>query len=80
MQDFVHPSMLKMNTQRQVTLPLALCKEVQIKPNDDIEAFVYQGQITLVKKVYGVAKGILQHLEIDENMTDVQSLQTTLNA
>ena len=71
--------MIKVNTKRQITLPLELCKAVQIQAGDEIETFVYHGQITLVKKITGAAKGLLHHLEIDHSLSDEQSLQSRID-
>ena len=36
------------------------------------------GQLTLVKKVAGAAKGILSHVQSDASMTDEESLQSAI--
>ena len=38
-----------------------------------VESFVVDGQLTLVKKVAGAAKGLLSHVEPQDSMTDEES-------
>jgi len=54
--------MPKLSSKRQITLPQAFCKELEISPGDEVEIFVYQGRITLVKKEAGAAMGLLDGL------------------
>ena len=55
--------MAKVSRKRQITIPIELCREANLKPGDFVETFVYNGQITIVKKVKGAAKGILSHIQ-----------------
>jgi len=71
--------MPKVSAKRQITIPINLCDEAQIAPGDEIETFIYNGQITLVKKEKGAAKGILAHIKGDKRVSDSLSLQSTLN-
>ena len=71
--------MPKVSSKRQITIPINLCDEAHIEPGDEIETFIYNGQITLVKKVKGAAKGILSHIKADKRMSDHESLQSTLD-
>ncbi|MBI3562437.1 MAG: AbrB/MazE/SpoVT family DNA-binding domain-containing protein [Gammaproteobacteria bacterium] len=71
--------MPKVSSKRQITLPIELCEMANIKPGDEIEAFIYQGQITIVKKTKGAAKGLLSHIKADKRLSDEDSLQNTLN-
>ncbi len=72
--------MPKVSTKRQITIPIDLCDEAHIAPGDEIEVFIYNQQITLVKKEKGAAKGVLAHLKADKRISDDQSLQSTLEA
>ena len=74
--EFIMP---KVSAKRQITIPIDLCEKAHLKPGDDIEAFLYKGQITLVKKGKFAAKGILAHIQSDKNMSDESSLEDALN-
>ena len=71
--------MPKVSSKRQITIPIGLCDEAHIQPGDEIEAFICNGQITLVKKQKGSAKGILSHIKFDKRVSDEESLQSTIN-
>ena len=49
--------MPRVTANRQITLPIAVCREAGIEPGDEVEAFVAGGRITLIKKVVGSARG-----------------------
>lgn len=70
--------MPKVSAKRQITIPIDLCQEAHILPGDEIEAFIYQGQITIVKKEMGAAKGILGNIKSSKTLSDEQSLQSAL--
>lgn len=70
--------MPKVSTKRQITIPIDLCHEANIEPGDEIETFIYNGQITIVKKEKGSAKGILSQIKSNKRLSDEQSLQSTL--
>lgn len=70
--------MPKVSAKRQITLPVSQCDELGIQPGDEVESFVANGQITLVKKRKGAAKGLLKGINIDKSLTDEQSLQSAL--
>ncbi|MEZ5550931.1 MAG: AbrB/MazE/SpoVT family DNA-binding domain-containing protein [Pseudomonadales bacterium] len=70
--------MPKVSSKRQITLPIDLCEEVDIAPGDMVEMYVYRGQITVVKKETGAAKGVIRHLRGDSRITDEQSRQRAL--
>jgi AbrB family looped-hinge helix DNA binding protein len=42
--------MPKVSSKRQITIPIDLCQQAHIEPGDDVETFIYEGQITIVKK------------------------------
>ncbi|VAW61408.1 hypothetical protein MNBD_GAMMA11-2664 [hydrothermal vent metagenome] len=56
-----------------------MCNEAHIQPGDEIETYIYNGQITIVKKQKGAAKGILAHIKSDKRAGDEESLQSTIS-
>lgn len=58
--------MPKVSAKRQITLPIEQCKEAQIKPGDEIETYLFNGQITIVRKEKGAAKGILKDMKTNK--------------
>jgi len=72
--------MPKVSSKRQITIPIEQCKEAHIKAGDIVETFIYNNQITIVKKTLGAAKGILKHIKYDKKMTDEQSLQDAIES
>lgn len=68
--------MSKLSSKRQITLPVDQCRELGIAPGDELECFVANGQLTLVKKSRGKAKGVLKHLKGNKQFTDAQSRQS----
>jgi len=71
--------MPKVSAKRQITLPINLCEEANINPGDDIETFIYNGQIIIVKKEMGTARGILSYIKSDKKVSDEQSLQSAID-
>jgi len=71
--------MPKVSAKRQITIPIDLCAKAHIQPGDEIETFIYNGQITIVKKEKGAAKGILNDVKINKKLSDEQSLQSALD-
>ena len=72
--------MPKVIAKRQITIPIDLCQKANIKPGDDIETFIYEDQITIVKKEKHAAKGILSHINADAKISDEQSLADALSS
>jgi len=72
--------MPKVSAKRQITIPIEQCIEAHISPGDDVETFIFNEQITIVKKVKGAAKGILSDKKIDKRLSDANSLQSTIEA
>ena len=70
--------MSKLSSKRQITIPVEHCIELGIKPGEDIEFFVANGNLTAIKKIPVAAKGILEGLEIDSSMTDDDSRQSAI--
>lgn len=67
--------MSKLSSKRQVTLPVDQCRALGIEPGDEVEFFVANGQMTLIKKIKGRAKGIVKHLRGNKRYSDAQSRQ-----
>jgi bifunctional DNA-binding transcriptional regulator/antitoxin component of YhaV-PrlF toxin-antitoxin module len=72
--------MPKVSAKRQITLPIDQCQAAHIEPGDEVETFIYKGQITIVKKTKGAAKGMLSHIRPAKRMSDEDSLQSTVDA
>ena len=70
--------MPKVSAKRQITLPMSQCRVLGIEPGDDVESFIADGQITIVKKLKGTAKGMLKKIQPDIAMTDEESLQSAI--
>lgn len=70
--------MPKVSAKRQITLPVGQCKAMGIEPGDDVESFVAHGQLTIVKKQKGAARGVLKHVQGNPSMTDEESLESAL--
>ena len=68
--------MPKVSAKRQITLPIEQCQALGIEPGDEVESFVADGQLTIVKKVAGAARGILSQVQPDSSMTDEESRQS----
>ena len=72
--------MPKISSKRQITLPVNQCKELGIEPGDEYQSYVADGQITIIKKGRGTARGILKRVEIDSSIMDEESLHDALGA
>jgi len=70
--------MPKVSTKRQITLPINQCEALGIQPGDEVESFVADGHLTIVKKVSGAARGLLKGVQVDQSVTDEESLQSAL--
>ena len=70
--------MAKVSAKRQITLPINQCLAAQIEPGDEVETFIYNGQITIVKKTKGAAKGVLSNVKADKRISDTESLQSAV--
>lgn len=70
--------MSKVSAKRQITIPIDQCRALNIKPGDEIESFVVDGQLTLVKKQPGAAKGILGQRQSNRSMSDEESRQSAI--
>jgi len=70
--------MPKVSAKRQITLPMSQCRALGIEPGDEVESFIADGQLTIIKKRKGAAKGMLKMVQPDASMTDEESLQSVL--
>ncbi len=70
--------MPKVSAKRQITLPISQCQALGIEPGDEVESFVADGKLTIIKKLKGAAHGMLKHVHSDESMTDEESRQSAL--
>jgi len=71
--------MPKVSAKRQITIPINQCLALGIEPGDEVESFVVDGQLTLVKKVPGAAKGLLSHVQPHGSMSDEESMQSAIS-
>lgn len=66
---------------RQVTLPLDQCAIAGIEPGDEFESFVSRkGVISIVTKRKGAAKGLLKDITVNEDVTEEDSLQSSVGS
>ncbi len=70
--------MPKVSAKRQITLPISQCKALGIEPGDDVEIFIANGQLTVVKKIKDAAKGMLKDVKSVSSLTDEESLQSAI--
>lgn len=71
--------MPRVSQNRQVTLPSQFCNQMGIAPGDDIQFCLMDGYLTIVKKEYGAAEGVLAGRPSREDMTDEESMQSSLS-
>lgn len=71
--------MPKVSAKRQITLPVGQCKALGIRPGDEVESFVADGHLTIVKKSRGIAKGMLKGTVSKSSMTDEASRQSAIS-
>ncbi|MEW8329500.1 MAG: AbrB/MazE/SpoVT family DNA-binding domain-containing protein [Candidatus Thiodiazotropha sp.] len=70
--------MLKVSAKRQITLPISQCEALGIEPGDEVESFIADGLLTIIKKRKGAAKGLLKSIRAKRDVTDEESLQSAL--
>lgn len=71
--------MPKMSATGQIILPVYMGEAVGLKAGDNFEAFIVDGEIHLVKKVPGAAKGILKGAKIKSFISDEESMASVLS-
>jgi bifunctional DNA-binding transcriptional regulator/antitoxin component of YhaV-PrlF toxin-antitoxin module len=73
--------MSKVNSRRQVTLPIDLCLLAGIEPGDEVSVFVdRKGVISVVKKAVGSSKGFLRDARATNDTSDENSLESVMNS
>ncbi|BBL34231.1 hypothetical protein Nstercoris_00462 [Nitrosomonas stercoris] len=70
--------MSKVSAKRQVTLPIDYCETLGIQPGDEVEIFIYDGHLTLVKKTSGNAYGLLRNVKPKFDISDEESRQSAI--
>ena len=65
--------MSKLSSKRQITLPAEQCRELGIEPGDELNSFIANGQLTLVKKRKGAACGLLKNVKTKAQISDEES-------
>ena len=71
---------MKVSSKRQITLPIDQCVIAHINQGDEVESFVdRQGIISIVKKSMGAASGILSGIAVNVDITEEESLQSSIN-
>ena len=68
--------MPQVGAKRQITVPIALCREVGIEPGDEYRCFVANSRITIVRKEAGATRDFLRHATRDPPMSDDESLRS----
>ena len=72
--------MPKVSAKRQITLPIEQCVVAHINAGDDIESFVdRQGVISIIKKHSGAAKGLLEGIKVNADISEFKSLESAVN-
>ncbi len=71
--------MPKVSSKRQITLPSKQCEVLGIDPGDEVEVFIADGQLTVVKKRHGAAKGVLKHVKGDPAYSDDDSRDASVS-
>jgi bifunctional DNA-binding transcriptional regulator/antitoxin component of YhaV-PrlF toxin-antitoxin module len=73
--------MPKVSSKRQITLPVDQCRIAGIEPGDEYESFVdNNGHITIIKKVSGAAMGVLEGNDVDQQVSEEASRQSSIDA
>ena len=67
------------SSKRQITLPASQCETLDIRPGDEVEIFIANNRLTIVKKQKGAAKGMLKHVQGDSSISDEESRQSALS-
>ncbi len=70
--------MPKLSAKRQITLPVEYCEELGVAPGDDLEIFIADGRISIVRKREGASRGVLSHIKGDPTISDQESLESAL--
>ncbi|WP_269618700.1 AbrB/MazE/SpoVT family DNA-binding domain-containing protein [Zhongshania sp. BJYM1] len=71
--------MPKISAKGQITLPASQREAIGVRPGDEIETFVVDDQINIVKKVAGAARGVLKNVKAKVSISDEQSMESFLS-
>jgi AbrB family looped-hinge helix DNA binding protein len=71
--------MPKISAKGQITLPASQREAIGVRPGDEIETFVVDDQINIVKKVAGAARGMLKKVKVKDSISDEQSMESALS-
>ena len=71
--------MPKLSAKRQITLPITHCQALDIQPGDDVDIYVHEGHITIVKQTPGRASGVLEDLK-PSAVTEIASRDQALES
>ena len=71
--------MPKVSAKGQITLPASQREAIGVRPGDEIETFVVDDQINIVKKVAGAARGMLKNVKVKDSISDEQSMESALS-
>ena len=59
-------------------MPAAQCQALGIEPGDEVEIFVADGRLTILKKKKGAAHRLLKGASADPSVSDEESRQSVL--
>lgn len=68
--------MPRVSAKRQITLPIAGCKELGIKAGDEVEILRYGNQFNIIKKEAGAAAGVLKGAKANNGISERESLMS----
>ena len=68
--------MPRVSSKRQITLPVAGCEELDIKPGDEVEIFRYGNHFNIVKREPGSAAAILKGTRVTKGISEGDSLKS----
>lgn len=68
--------MPRVSSKRQITLPAAGCEELGINAGDEVEILRYGNQFNIIKKVTGVAAGVLKDRKVDKPISERESVMS----
>lgn len=72
--------MPKVSSKRQITLPIDQCVAAHINAGDIVETYVdRQGVITIIKKTPGAASGFLKNVDINNDISEQESLASVFD-
>lgn len=67
--------MPKVSAKRQITLPVAGCDELGIRPGDEVEILRHGNQFNIIKKKAGAAAAMLKGVSVNRSVTEEESRQ-----